>query len=170
MEMGRSGQRSAGIGERAMQASIEHLGSDLFCRSPQTEPQELRLDAASAHSALEAWAERYDAALRTGRVGASAGFGQPVDDTLRLIGRELFDWLDVTGWASAWAARAGSRALTIRVDDPSSAIGRALLDAPGSCSPAPTASWPTTPCSPSSWFGVSARWRQPPRRATPTSS
>jgi hypothetical protein len=37
-----------------MQASIEHLGSDLFCRSPQTEPQELRLDAASARPALEA--------------------------------------------------------------------------------------------------------------------
>ena len=91
MEMGRSGQRSAGIGTRAMQASIEHLGSDLFCRSLQTEPQELRLDAASARPALEAWAERYDAALRTGKGGASAGFGQPVDDSLRLNGRELFD-------------------------------------------------------------------------------
>ncbi len=113
-----------------MQASIEHSGSDLFCRSPHTEPSELRLEVEPARACLEDWARRYDAAQRGAGSSSPNGLLPSGQDPLLGIGRELFDWLDTTGWVSAWAAGTGSRALTIRVDDPSSAIGRALLDAP----------------------------------------
>ncbi|EGV27914.1 hypothetical protein ThidrDRAFT_4293, partial [Thiorhodococcus drewsii AZ1] len=102
-----------------MQASIEQLGSDIFCRSPQTQPPELRLAAAAAAPLLRDWSTRYAQAVRT---------GDPVD--LLAIGREIFDWLDANGWASGWAGGTGARLLEIRVTDPGSPLGRALLDAP----------------------------------------
>ncbi|TCT24230.1 CHAT domain-containing protein [Thiobaca trueperi] len=102
-----------------MQASIEQLGSDIFCRSPQTRPPELRLDAAAAGSLLQDWSARYAKAVRAADPGE-----------LLAIGRAIFDWLDANGWASGWAGGTGGRLLEIRVTDPGSTIGRALLDAP----------------------------------------
>jgi len=78
-----------------MQASIEQLGSDIFCRSPQAQPTELRLAAAAADPLLRDWSARYAKAVRT---------GDPVD--LLAIGREIFDWLDASGWTSGWTSSA----------------------------------------------------------------
>ncbi|AGA90192.1 hypothetical protein Thimo_1398 [Thioflavicoccus mobilis 8321] len=102
-----------------MQATIEHYGSDLLCRSPNTRPAELRLAGDAARPRLEDWAQRYERAVRRDDA-----------DALLAIGRELFDWLDATGWVSAWAAATGPRALEIRVADPAEPLAQALLDAP----------------------------------------
>jgi len=72
-------------------AQIEQLGGDLFARSPGTDPAEVWIDGEAARPALEQWAGRYSP--------AAAGN----DDAEPLaIGREIFAWLDGTGWATAW--------------------------------------------------------------------
>jgi hypothetical protein len=102
-----------------MHPHIQQIGGDLLCRAPESQPPELRLGGEAARAALEGWAERYG--LAVGANDAAA---------LLTIGRELFAWLDATGWATAWARATGPRALEIRVEDPSAPLGRALLDAP----------------------------------------
>jgi hypothetical protein len=75
-----------------MKATIELLGSDVFCRIEDAPKQEQRLDQESALPLLRDWARRYDEAVR-----ADSGA-----DTLRLIGRALWDWLDKpSGWAKS---------------------------------------------------------------------
>ncbi|MDZ7857275.1 CHAT domain-containing protein [Sphaerotilus sp.] len=110
-----------------MKATIELRGSDVFCRAEDTQASgpslEQRLDLESALPRLQDWARRYDEAVR-----ADSGA-----DTLRLIGRELWDWLDKpAGWAAAWAAGTGARVLDIcvRPDALQDEAARALLDAP----------------------------------------
>ena len=111
-----------------MKATIELLGSDVFCRSEDTRTPEQRLDQARALPLLRDWARRYDEAVR-----ADSGA-----DTLRLIGRDLWDWLDQpSGWAAAWAAGTGARVLEIAVRPEAlqdkaqqGEAARALLDAP----------------------------------------
>ena len=106
-----------------MKATIELLGSDVFCRIEDAPKQEQRLDQESALPLLRDWALRYDEAVRA---DSSA-------DTLRLIGRELWDWLDkLSGWAVAWSAGTGARVLDIcvRPDALQDEAARALLDAP----------------------------------------
>ena len=106
-----------------MKATIELLGSDVFCRIEDAPKLEQRLDQESALPLLRDWAQRYDVAVR-----ANSGA-----DTLRLIGRELWDWLDKpSGWAAAWSAGTGARVLDIcvRPDALNDEAARALLDAP----------------------------------------
>ncbi|MEJ2389432.1 MAG: hypothetical protein P8Y27_19660, partial [Chromatiaceae bacterium] len=97
-----------------MHPHIQQIGGDLLCRAPASQPPELRLGGEAARAALEGWAERYG--LAVGANDAAA---------LLTIGRELFAWLDATGWATAWARATGPRALEIRVEDPSAPLGRA---------------------------------------------
>ncbi|MCF1185036.1 CHAT domain-containing protein, partial [Marichromatium gracile] len=102
-----------------MQASIQIIGRELFCRAPGSSPEELRRDGGEAETRLNDWAARYARAVEQG------------DDTsLLTIGRELFAWLDANGWASAWARGQGPRALEIQVEDADTALGKALLAAP----------------------------------------
>ena len=102
-----------------MKATLQLLGTDFLARAPGSAMPEVRLDGDDGKNRLKAWAARYDRATRK---------GDP--DTLMLIGREMFDWLDASGWASAWAAAAGARQLDIQVDTPSAEQSRCLLDAP----------------------------------------
>jgi hypothetical protein len=102
-----------------MHAVIEHIGEDLLCRSEAGVARELRLDGAAARTVLEAWAARYNTAVRSG-----------ADAELLAIGRAIFDWLDANGWASSWAKGIGPRLLEVRVDDPGEPLARAMLDAP----------------------------------------
>lgn len=102
-----------------MRAIIEHVGADLLCWSEGRAPSGFRLDGNRALETLECWATRYDTAVRRGK-----------DGELLAIGRELFVWLDESGWASTWAKAIGSRSLEVRVDDLSEPLARAILDAP----------------------------------------
>ena len=102
-----------------MKASIRILGTDLLCRSQDSTHPESRLDGSGALPALQGWAARYDIACRRGD-----------DAALLAIGRELFEWLDPSGWAGAWARGGGPRQLEIRVSGVDSPLALALLDAP----------------------------------------
>ena len=73
-----------------MKASIRILGTDLLCRSQDSIHPESRLDGSCALPALQGWAARYDIACRRGDAAA-----------LLAVGRELFEWLDPSGWAGA---------------------------------------------------------------------
>ena len=102
-----------------MQASLRHVGNDLLCEAPGASPAECRIDGEAFLPRLLEWASRYDEAVR-----------RHDDDALALLGRDLYDGLDASGWASAWAAGAGPRRIEIRVADPELALARALLDVP----------------------------------------
>jgi hypothetical protein len=82
--------------------------------------KEARLPLTEATPKLRSWAQRYDGASRRNDEG-----------DLAAIGRELFDWLDGSGWASAWADALGDdRILEIRVAGRGGADETALLEAP----------------------------------------
>jgi tetratricopeptide (TPR) repeat protein len=98
-------------------ALIELLGSDILGSIEGGE--EVRLPAASAIAKLQAWSKRYDKASLLDNEGE-----------LSAIGREIFAWLDESGWASAWALGSGDRALEIRVRGAGGVEEEALLDAP----------------------------------------
>jgi hypothetical protein len=97
---------------------IELTGEDIVCSIPGTNA-DLRLSGADAAARLEQWAKRYDAAT-----------ARDSEAELAAIGREMFAWLDDTGWASAWADAAGDRDLEIRMQRRDDAREAALLDAP----------------------------------------
>lgn len=82
-----------------MHAHIQQLGSDLLCRAPLGQPPELRLEGEAARASLEGWAQGYGSAVRANDTAA-----------LLAIGREMFAWLDATGWATAWARATGPAA------------------------------------------------------------
>jgi tetratricopeptide (TPR) repeat protein len=102
-----------------MDARIAQVGADVLCRSTAPSVPELRLDGDQARKSLEAWAKRYDEAV-----------SRRDDVALLTIGREMFAWLDLNGWASGWAKATGPRAIEVQVDDLSEPLQQALLDAP----------------------------------------
>ncbi|MDR1969493.1 MAG: CHAT domain-containing protein, partial [Burkholderiaceae bacterium] len=86
-------------------ALVELVGEDI--RLAVAGGPEQRLDYAASKERLEAWAKRYDLAIsREERQG-----------DLLSIGQEMFDWLDDTGWASAWVNGSGDRELEIQAAD-----------------------------------------------------
>ncbi len=98
---------------------IEILGSDVFC-SIAGGGKDARLPLDKASPKLTDWARRYDRASERNDEGE-----------LFAIGREMFDWLDGSGWASAWAEALGDdRILEIKVGAKLGANETALLDAP----------------------------------------
>ena len=102
-----------------MKAIVQIVCADLLCRSLGTPALESRIDGASAPVKLQGWAARYSRATR---------LGDEVE--LFAIGREMFDWLNPSGWVAAWAKAAGPHELEIRVDDPAEPLARAILEAP----------------------------------------
>ncbi|MFT3718265.1 CHAT domain-containing protein [Pseudorhodoferax sp.] len=102
-----------------MHAILEHVGHDLLCRTAGAAPAECRIDGEALGPALRDIAQGYDHAVRSGD-----------DDALAALGQALFQWLDPSGWASAWAAGTGPRSLEIRVTQPADPLATALLDAP----------------------------------------
>ena len=98
-------------------ALIELLGSGILGSIECGE--EVRLPAPSAIAKLQAWSKRYDEASLYDR-----------EAELSAIGREMFAWLDESGWASAWTLGSGDRNLEIRVKGAGGTEEEALLDAP----------------------------------------
>ena len=98
---------------------IEILGGDVFC-SIAGGGREARFPLDEATPKLTDWAQRYDKASE-----------RDANDALAAIGREMFDWLDGSGWASAWADALGDdRILEIKVGARPGPNETALLDAP----------------------------------------
>ena len=97
---------------------IELLGADILA-SIEGGGEEARFSAEPAIAKLQAWSKRYDKASLLDNEGE-----------LSAIGREMFAWLDESGWASAWALGSGDRSLEIRVNGAGGAEEEALLDAP----------------------------------------
>ncbi len=98
---------------------IEILGGDVFC-SIAGGGREARFPLAKAAPKLTDWAKRYDKAS-----------DRDANDALAAIGREMFDWLDGPGWASAWVDALGDdRILEIKVGARPGPNETALLDAP----------------------------------------
>ncbi len=83
---------------------IEILGDDVFC-SIAGGGREARLPLIEATPKLQGWVQCYDKASERDDEGELAA-----------IGREMFDWLNESGWASAWADAVGEdRVLEIKV-------------------------------------------------------
>jgi tetratricopeptide (TPR) repeat protein len=99
-------------------ATIELRGSDIAC-GPSYGGSEPRLSADIAQAKLALWAGQYEARVKEGN-----------EDDLLAIGREMFEWLDQTGWASSWAAAAGERELEIIISGSDVECEALLLDAP----------------------------------------
>ena len=98
-----------------MRASITIMGSDILCQSGG----EIRIPLDETLPKLRDWAGRYERAVQSG------------DPAMLLsIGSEMWDWLNDSGWAAAWARGTGDRTLEIAVQDPGSASAAALLDLP----------------------------------------
>jgi hypothetical protein len=98
---------------------IEARGSDVFC-SIAGGDKEARFPLTEATPKLTSWAQRYDGASQRND-----------EDELATIGRELFDWLDGSGWGAAWADAPGEdRILEIKVAGREGADEAALLEAP----------------------------------------
>ncbi len=102
-----------------MKATLQIMGADLLVRAPGSAVPEIRLDGAEAEGRLKDWAKRYDAATRVSDAAA-----------LFAIGREMVQWLDASGWASAWIGATGARQLEILVASAEPPLAQALLDAP----------------------------------------
>ncbi len=98
-------QVSAGVKAASMAAGqIEILGDDVFC-SIAGGGREARFPLTEARPKLADWAKRYDKASERNAEGELAA-----------IGREMYDWLDREGWASAWANALGDdRNLDVKV-------------------------------------------------------
>src|SRR5687768_740363 len=97
---------------------IEIRGTDIYCTAPHA-GGEARLALDDAAAKLSQWSSRYDEASRDDR-----------EDDLVAIGREMFEWLDLSGWASEWASALGERELEIRVGCRGVEEEILLLDAP----------------------------------------
>lgn len=80
---------------------------------------EARIPCYQGMPRLREWAQRYDVASHREQQGA-----------LIAIGREMFGWLNDTGWAAAWADGLGERRLEILVGAAESDDAAVLLDAP----------------------------------------
>ncbi len=104
-----------------MRARISILGDDILCECVEAESiANLRIPLTDqALADLKAWAQDYRRAVRSR--------DQP---QFLSLGRAIFNWLDVNGWASAWAKETGPRTLEIAVVDAESEAERALLDLP----------------------------------------
>jgi tetratricopeptide (TPR) repeat protein len=96
---------------------IELVGADILASIEGGD--EARFSAEPAIAKLQAWSKRYDKASVLDNEG-----------DLSAIGREMFAWLDESGWASAWALGSGDRNFEIRVKGAGGAEEEALLDAP----------------------------------------
>src|SRR3984957_14493448 len=97
---------------------IELLGVDVLA-SIEGGGDEVRLPAGAGVAKLQEWSKRYDKASNLDNEGE-----------LSKIGREMFAWLDESGWASGWALGSGDRSLEIRVKGAGGAEEEALLHAP----------------------------------------
>ena len=98
---------------------IELIGDDILC-SIEGGDREARFAVSEARPKLQAWAQRYDEAVQCDNEGELAS-----------IGREMFAWLDGSGWASEWANQVGEdRQLEIKVKGNDTPEEIALLDAP----------------------------------------
>ncbi|HEY0414189.1 MAG TPA: CHAT domain-containing protein [Allosphingosinicella sp.] len=97
---------------------IELRGSDIFCSAPQI-GAEARIARADGLDCLSKWAAGYDKASER-------------DDEVALlaIGREMFSWLDQSGWASDWSVAPGDRHLDIRAAGRGTDEEATLFDAP----------------------------------------
>ena len=99
-------------------AEILLRGEEVFCSAIQGDT--IFIPADEAMVKLRDWAQRYDAASRD-------------NDDLEFvsIGREMFAWLDASGWASRWCNGVGHRELEVRVQGSANDERAALLlDAP----------------------------------------
>lgn len=99
-------------------ATIELRGSDIVC-SPAYGGTELRFALGDHRDRLLEWAKRYESSVHSGN-----------EELLRELGREMFAFLDASGWASAWARKAGDRILEIQVRGSNADQEAVLLDAP----------------------------------------
>ena len=125
---------------------IELVGADILA-SIEGGGDEARFSAEPAIAKLQAWSKRYDKASQLDNEGE-----------LSKIGREMFAWLDESGWASAWALGSGDRSLEIRVKGAGGAEEEALLDAPWELLSRPTGRRsPSTKSSRSSSCAASAK-------------
>lgn len=79
---------------------------------------EIRLDKAT-RAKFKDWKTRYQSLD-----------GLDSQDKLRVLGNELFGWLDHTGWATKWIENAGKRQLEIAASSPVTADQFLLLDLP----------------------------------------
>ena len=107
-----------------MKANITITGNDIVCSSETTASGEIRIPLDDDIIArMKTWAERYDRIVRL-----SPRFFDPT--LLPDLGREIFSWIDVKGWASSWARSAGDMILEIAVNETKSKAAEALLDLP----------------------------------------
>ena len=103
-----------------MKGCISIVGSDIHASLSPEADKEVRIALSDETlSKLKSWADGYDRALRA---------NDPLP--LTAIGAKIFEWLDQSGWASAWAKGSGHRYLEIAVEDPDSAAANALLGLP----------------------------------------
>ena len=108
-------------GGSPLRARISILGDDILCECLEADSiPNLRIPLTDqALDLLKTWAQDYRRAVRSR--------DQP---QFLSLGRAIFDWLDVNGWASAWVKGAGPRSLEIAAVDAESEAERALLDLP----------------------------------------
>ena len=98
-----------------MKARLTIIGNDVLGNLDPPEGPGLRLALTDENlNRLKNWADRY------GRAVISKNH-----DALPIIGHEMFDWLDETGWASKWVRGEGDRILEVAVEDPDSPAGEA---------------------------------------------
>jgi hypothetical protein len=101
-----------------VRARLGILGDDVLCRRDGA--PDVRIDLSEdGLQQMRAWAQRYRQAVVRDEAGAL------VD-----VGRELLEWLDVGGWATAWLRAIGPRVLDVGVDSDQAAAAQALLDVP----------------------------------------
>ena len=137
---------------------IELIGNDILCSIEGVE-KEARFAVGEARPKLEVWAQRYDEAVRVDNEGELAS-----------IGREMFAWLDGSGWASEWANRVGDDLqLEIKVEGNGAQRKSRCWTRPGKCFRSGKLDrWRSTNCSCSSSCAVSAIRLRPGRLATVT--
>lgn len=100
----------------AMRGQIKVVGSSVRLSGPAR--AELPLTE-QVRADWDAWSSTYRDAVSS---------GDPT--SLISVGRELFAWLDTTGWATTWHAATGPRELEIAADLPETADQSALLSLP----------------------------------------
>jgi hypothetical protein len=128
---GRRSRRSPAIGRIALPFGIAHtliysnmhahvtlVGTDVICR---LDSDEVRLPISEpVCELLEGWESRYRATIE---------HDEPIG-SLTEIGREMFGWIDGSGWAARWRDSPGARWLEIAVDSHEDRRARLLLDLP----------------------------------------
>ena len=104
-----------------MYARISILGADILCECDGMKPNESARIPITEKTLdrLNHWKIKYKQAVRSNN-----------PDLLPIIGGEIFEWLDESGWASKWFKGIADRVLEIAVEDPDSEAASALLDLP----------------------------------------